>query len=472
MPPSIHDRIDEERKAALPEAAMVKEFRNYYRGRQRSTHTTKQAPLLRGLLGNLFCANACRKIVNETASRHELLRFQVESETVAKFLDEVFVKNRLADLQQQAGIATLRDGNHALALRWKPADPRTGDGGRVTVHRERWWDGTSGVFVAYGDDGEPTYAVKEWKEPAHAGGAARRVVWFPDRIERYVRQGDGWRPYRLEGDPAGSNGTVPWVKRDGSPLHIPVVHLANGSDDDAPYGASELDGGVLGVQDEINDIHRDISSAARLTGFQMYWATGTEPKKDEQGNDRPLLVGPGQVLQSGKADARYGVLPAGDLAQLKEALVAKQETIGWMTDTPYHLIAGDWPSGEALVRADMPQANKTNRLNKSIAPRWGTVGHRSTEIFNTFGDGPPLDEDALITAVFAAPERLDAMTQAQVAAAREAIRTRQGLKEIGFTDKEADEILAERSAQADADLEREQRRFDRGGGPPAGGEET
>lgn len=453
---TIHERIFEERRAALPEAKMAKTFRQYYRGRHRSTQTRAQAQILRGVLANLFCDNICRKVINETASRHELLSFEAENEGVEAYLADLFTRNAVGDLQADAAVATLRDGNHAVSLEWHAPNPDRPTDGRVIVHRERVWDGESGVFAAFGRDGQPEYAVRDWKERGDQGEIERRVVWFPDRIERYVKHGDGWRPYPLPDDPAGTNGVVPWVKSDGSPLHVPIVWMANGSDDDTAYGASELDGGVLGLQDEINDIQRDITATARLTGYQMYWATGSPPQVDTLGNVVPLAVGPGQTLQTGEPNARFGVLPAGDLTQLKAARMVKLEAIGQMTDTPIHDIIGQWPSGSALIRADMPKIAKVNRLNKMLAPQWASVAHKATELANAFGPGPPLDESALITAVFAAPEKLDPLAVAEVRkaeaeaqAAIELLQDEESLIAMGIPEDEARRRLARRSAAAE-----------------------
>lgn len=469
---SQHDVIDEERQAAFPEASELVTWRDYYAGEQKGTLTPQQSKTLRGALGHRFCDNVCAKVINEVAGRHELSGFQVDDEDVADFLDALWVKNALAELQQEVGLAVLRDGNHALALRWLPeAPPIRGTtppasriaAGRVTIHQEPWWDGTSGMFVAYGSDGRPSYAVKDWQERTPSGVLLdRRTIFFPDHLERWVGQGDGWQPFSLASDPAGTGGSVPWVRRDGTPLGLPVIHFAAGSNRNTPYGASLLDGGVLGLQDEVNDIQRDITAAARLTAFQMLYATGTAPQTDEQGKAKPMPVGPGQVLQSPEEGARYGVLPAGDLTQLASALLVKIRAICRMTDCPLHVITGEWPSGAALLRSEMPLVGRATRLNRTTAPAWATVAHRSTELANTFGDGVQLDEEALITAEFVPPERLDALTLAQVdktkaeaLVEREKLNDRVSLQELGLTDEQIDEILGPREAAAERAAQRQ-----------------
>ena len=325
----------------------------------------------------------------------------------------------IRDSQYDVHYATLRDGNHAALLGWRVAEGVDGDGnatrtGRVTIQRERWWDGTAGVFVAYGDDGRPTYAVKDFAvmlgDPPKAH--TRRTVYFPDHIERYVADGRGWRPFPLEDE--ASTGIVPWVKKDGSPLGIPVVHFANGSDDDAPYGVSDLDGGVIGLQDQINDLHWDIVAAARMAGYQVYTATGVTVDKNADGSDKPLRMGPGVVLRTDNPNGRFGVLQAGDMSQLIDTLRLKVRTVAANTMTPEHDIGGgEWPSGIALLRADMPAVVKAERGAKSLGPAWETAMHRATEIANAYGS-ERLDEGALITAEFADPARLDALAKAEV----------------------------------------------------------
>jgi hypothetical protein len=358
--------------------------------------------MLRGVRSYPAVDNVANKVVFELANRLQLLSWQVADEAVSDHLAELWVKASLPKLQGEAHYAMVRDGNHAIGLNWHAPSSR------VVLSRMPWWDGKSGVWVAYGDDGEPAYAVNEWTE----GGRTRRTLYYDDRIERYVATGDGWRPLQLPDDEAWP---IPWVKRDGSPLHPPIVHFPAGSDDDTPYGASVLDGGVLGLQDDVNDLQSDTTVAARLTAYQMYYGTGVTAATDDAGEPVPTEVGPGVMLENENPDARYGVLPAGDMSQLIAARGVKIQAISTNTGTPIHLITGgDWPSGEALIRAESSLAGRASVLVDAVKPRWATVGHRATEMANTFGNGAPLDENALIAAEFAPVERRDALTLAQI----------------------------------------------------------
>lgn len=461
-PMNIHEQIEDDRKASLPEGSSwenIQTYRLYDRGKQASTLSPAQKHMLRGLLGASFSDNVLHKVVFEHAYRLALQPWKVEDAQVQAYLDRLWTLVTMPDFSSDVSYATVRDGVFAVGLKW--LNPTTRDGeGRVVFVKERWWDGRSGVFVAFGDDGLPTYAVKEWSER----GYKRRTVYFDDRIERYWDKEGGWSHFIAPDD--DGQWPVPWIKRDGSPLHMPIITFAAVSDDDTPYGASIMSGGVLGLQDEINDIQRDITIAARMTAYQMYWATGVSPKVDEAGNPVKAEVGPGMMLENENPDAKYGVLAAGDMSQLLAAHGKKLQTVSYNTGTPLHAITGgDWPSGEALVRAEVPIVSWGKKMIESIGPSYSTLGHRSTEMFNVFGRGPRLNENALITSPFEPPEKRDELTVVQldrektnalVAKLALGFSKRALLREYGLSDAQITametERISEKTAEAEAGL--------------------
>ena len=344
-----------------------------------------------------------------------------------------------------AHYAALRDGNHAVALGWED--------GRVRLARERWWNGRHGIFVVYDGGARPRYAVKDWQ----AAEGLRRTIWYDDRIERYLADGAGWRSYRLPAD--GEAWPVPWVDRQGAPLGIPIVHLActerpnDGDERDdftSAYGASVLDGGLLGLQDEINDVQRDISAAARFAGYQMLWGTGVTPQRDQAGNEIPLIVEPGAFFRDELPDAAFGTLPAGSLAELERTLTIKLQAVSRQTAVPQHLIAGQWPSGEALLRAERPLTDRAEALIRVIGPAWSSVAHKATLLLNTFG-GYQLDTSLLIAAVYAPAERRDPLTRAAIATAEAPfVSRRETLRTLGRSPAEIERILSEIAEEARA----------------------
>lgn len=450
-PSSIHSQIEAERTAAQPQAALVKTFRKYARGEQRGTLTAGQQAILRGLLGNRFADNICKRILAELRNRLRLARFDVANVPVTAYLETFWVLNQIAALSAAVHWAMLRDGDHAVSLNWVD--------GRVRLSRERWWNGKTGMFVAYDDADRPAYAVKDWHD---ATNTKRRTVWYADRIERYAQQESGWRLINLAEDDVPEDGqghAVPWVDAAGQGLGIPVVHFANiqvpndaaGDDSkdeaDPRYGMSELDGGVLGLQDEINDLHRDIAAAARFAGYQTYWATGVQDPVDDEGKPVAWKVEPGMMYSDASPDAAFGTLAAGSLTELERALNLKLQAVGRSAGIPLHIISGDWPSGEALLRAEMPLIDKVETLGASVGPAWASVAHKATLLANTFG-AAGLDTAALITTVLMPVARRDPLTLSAIAAAEAPfVSERQTLRTLGYAPKEIDRIMAERQQE-------------------------
>lgn len=454
----FHTELEDERKAAAPEGTTWEEvnvYRSYDRGHHSHTLSPHQARILHGVVGRRHADNAVHKIIFEHANRVVFEAWEVANKEVQLYLDDLWVRCRMADFSADRNYATIRDGNHVVSLAWHNEQQR------VLLGRERWWDGKQGTYFRYGDDGEAVYAVKEWRVKAPSGEVGRRTVYFEDRIERYINRTGIWEAYSLPSDK--DQWPVPWVKPNGDPLHIPLVHLANVSDADTPYGASILAGGAIGIQDEINDVQRDITVAARMTAYQMFWATGVKPKTTVSGEVEPTQVGPGMFLENDNENAKYGVLAAGDMSQLIATHTMKYKTLGNNTATPVHLITGgDWPSGDALVRADKPLADSSKRVVDSVSPSWATVGHRAVELRNRYLPGAALDENALIACRFTPTDKPDPLTAQQIE--HEKINTLMALKGLGFSTKailikyglseaEATKMVAESLAETVASTE-------------------
>lgn len=396
------EQIEAWRESDSPQSADLCTFRDYARGQQGKPLTATEMDLL-GRRGDQTVAdNVCKLILSTAASRLSLEGWLVSEPTVQRYLDELWLRNAMKRLQYDVHFAFLRDGNHAVSLRWKPGQ-LFAETGRVTLHREPWWDGESGIFIAYSDYDEDAWAVKDWDERGTNNTIKRRTIYYPDVIFRYRREGGEWR--QMPGSP------VPWTRADGTPLGLPVIHFANSSADDSLYGQSDLTG-LLGLQDDLNSIQRDMTIASAFAGFQMLTATGVNADADD------LIVGPGRLLKTGNPAAQFGVIPPGDMSSLTGTHAYKRQTMAVDSSTPIHLITGgDWPSGEALLRAEMPLVDKVERLQEIAGPSWVRVAHRATELGDAFGR-LGLNEDAPISAKWEEAERLDPLTDTAVKQAR------------------------------------------------------
>ena len=459
MAENIHEEIEAEREAALPNAEDLVTYRRYARGKHEESLTPYQSRVLQGILGNDFCDNVVGRVLSELRNRLRLDRFDVAGEgaaheAVKEYLSDLWTLCRFRSLSGAVHYATMRDGDHAVSLAYlqRPNGER-----RVSVQREGWWNGKYGMFVAYDDYGLPSYAFKDWKG---RDGRDYRTIYYDDRLERYRKEGDGWRPYALPTDP--EDGVVPWTmngKPDGEPLGLPVVHFANiqvpqdptgqgkKGEVDPLYGGSELAGGLLGLQDEINDIHRDITANARFNAYQMTYGTGIQERRDEEGKAIPYTPFPGAFFQSDNPDARFGRIEAGDVEPLRDTLRIKIEAISRGSSVPMFAIQGEWPSGEALIRAEMPLIDKVETIAASVGPAWASVAHKATRLHNAFGGGD-LDEDLMISAVFGPMVRRDELTQALIAEKKHPhISEKETLRILGYSPEDIERIMTEREEE-------------------------
>jgi len=440
---ALHRQIEIDREEFFRHAGNLVDYRAYAKGEQEVTLTDEQKEMLEGLVNHRFCDNVIHQIISEDSDRLDLKRFDCPDDRVRRFLNEHFwVMNTLDEKSGETHYNALRDGDYCVMVDWD------NDRGRVVVLREPWWDGTTGVYIAYDSQGQAIYAVKEWPTLT----AIRRTVWFDDQILRFESVGgQSWLPYPL---PEDSGWPQPRLRDDGRPLHIPFVHFANASrSSTGNYGSSEASGGMLASQDLLNDSRYDLAIAARFTGYQQMYMTGmkleTDPKSGKK--IRPKM-GPGFVHHSEESSARIGTLPAGSLAQLIDQYMTNLQAMARMSRTPLHLITGSqWPSGLALIRSEMPLIGKVSRQIKKFSPKWAEVGHRAVELQNEFGqgfEGNRLDEDATtapVTVKYAPAEKYDPVTMAmgdkafwEAAAAAQAVGVtlRFFLKKQGWSDEQ------------------------------------
>jgi hypothetical protein len=415
-----HKKINDDRDLLSAENLLQVDYRDYCLGVQRDTLTDEQTAILEGVDHFSRANNICHQVIVEAADRIKLLGPEERGEGVVwcedagvqAWLDELWVKAAIEDLQGEVTYNTYRDGNTALQVSVNPYSQM------VEFRQRLWWNGAEGVFVWHGDNLSEAYAVDEWTESYREGQGSeartrqRRTVYYEDRIEQYSSIAGGgisWEPFN--GGP-GSPPVISWLKGDGTPLHIPIIHFANAgrmNTSYVKYGISNLSGGVLNKQDSLNDADADLLIAMRLSAFPQTWVSGYTPSKDAAGNLQAFAasVGPGNIWSDQNEAFKVGTIPPGDISQLLNGKMEILRDVSRMTRTPLHAITGgDWPSGAALDKAELPAVNQAKRMAAKLSPAWNTVFHRATEQANHFLKAG-LNEDAMIQVRFASFENRD-----------------------------------------------------------------
>lgn len=483
--PATHAEMTKDRLSYLPEGESVQQYRDYCEGKHALQLTEDQKTILEGLTGNKFSDNLAAMICAQARDRLRFLRWDCKNAAVKDRLANLFTLAGIKERQGKIHFDTLRDGNHAVAVAWSNEDRR------VQIHRENWWNGEEGVFIGYGPNDKAVYAVKEWfiterdASGKEKGTLRRRVVYYDDRFERWVSSDNGntWEPFKLPGDEGVW--PQPWKRLDETPIGIPIVHFRNSGQGESVYGSSEIAFGAIGLIDHILDLHYVLSGAARMEGYQILWAAGIDPGNDKAtGEPKKLKVAPGTLLHSKSTDFKMGAVGSGNPEGVLAIRKDKLQALAQMTKTPLHSITGgDWPSGEALLRAEQPAAGKAETQRDTLERVWAAVGHLAIVVENRFGTEAKLPEDvkeATIEAVFGPVERRDALSvSVMLNNLGDVLSRMEKLRLLGYTDEEAKKILAEKDAEAMADVERQNLLFSRGVGPgtqlpgrgPAAGEE-
>jgi hypothetical protein len=476
---SIHTRIRQDRDGNSGDNCLswkdIIQYRAYTAGKHAIILTDKQKTILRNLLNDRFCDNVCKQIVGEANGRIAFKGWECSNEPVKKWLDQFYKRAKVAARQSDIHFKSLRDGNFALAVNWDAKCQF------VNVFKENWWDGICGVYIHYDDTDCPDYAVKEWTYIAmvkSADGQAmspvqvkRRVIWFEDQVQKWESltgvSDDSWFPAPLPEDVDGNGDQqwpVPWLDSDGNPMGIPYIHFTNAQTMHGDYGLSELAGGVLGFQDQLNDMQYNITITGKMTGAQMYYATGVKLRKDPATQvSIPITVDAGMFHTSENEKSQFGTLPPGDIQQQIAGYNLKLKRVAQMTATPVHIITGgDWPSGEALLRAELPAVSKAKTQIESFKDSWISAATMAMKIYNRF---KPLGKETInydidkgiVEACFDDPEKRDIVSRSIVVHNMVPnISIREGLRILGYSEERAqdvwDEMVEEQQKSADTML--------------------
>lgn len=442
----IHEQIRRERDSTYQSlwTREIDVYRAYVLGRQSITVTEKQREILKGILGHEYCDNVCQQIIGEGAARLQFLKWKSIDDVTSVALTDFYSGSNVKYVSSKVHYDMLRDGNTAVSLEWDAKKSR------VRLFQEHWWNGVYGLWLKY-DQEDPDcilYAVKQWN--LYEGDmivAYRRVIWSEGEMQRWISFDKvDWQPYSLPQD--NGRWSFPLLDCEGRKMRVPIVHFPNGANITEQYGLSDLSGGIIASQDQINDLQMVISGAARLTGYQMYTISGAKKETDPTtGEEKTPEFGPGQVLTSTSNETRFGTLPAGDISQIIAAYNHKLKSIARVARVPLHRMGeGNPPSGEALVRAEGPAIGKAERQVDVAQVRWRNVGEIYRDLYNANSKNcPVLPEDVMISVLMEEPDRRDKMSKSTIVAnIQNLISPQEALRIMEYSPEDAEKIVSEK----------------------------
>lgn len=297
---------------------------------------------------------------------------------------------------------------------------------------------------------EVLFASKAWVVSLGDGKATRLNLYYPERIERYISNGEivrgAWRPFQED----GTSAVVPWTmdgSPDGEPIGIAVVQFSNDRRGNATYGRTEVHNAIP-LQRAMNKALVDMLRVSDAQGWPQRYATGVAT------SDADLNADPGSVWEIESDLAKVGQLEASDPAGIISLLNKLQEDVATVTRTPQHLvrITGAFPSGESIKTAEAPLVKKAQKRQTSfgnghedvmlLAARLGVANGALA------GDVPLSGYTCEWEDAESRPAELDHISAIN---SKQGISRRQRWREYGYTDEEIARMEAELESEA-ADL--------------------
>jgi hypothetical protein len=386
--------------------------RRYYDGDHEVKLTDRQKKFLE-LHGSdtQFNVNHCPTVIDAAVERLQVIGFDVSDEreeedsekTVSGRLWKWWQLNRMDAVQTEAHRWALRDGEAFVLIAWdnQKGRPDWVLHPRYTAPTVKGGTGY-GVWMNYPNNDylqPPEYAVKEWEEKDEKGNkVARRTVYYPDRIEKFIRDDRRWKRHMDKGD--GDVWPIPWLMPDGSPIGIPVAHLK------APSLKSILRDAIP-LQDLLNKAWLDLIAGADTGAFRslimLGWMPTTDGKEPKADGSNLLKSAPGQIIGTPKEKDKAGVevidpAPLTPLLELEERIVLR---IASMTRTPLsrfnttRQIAG----AETLKQQDAPLLGRVRENMTLFGNGWEDLMILSLRMGAVFG-GMSMDTETQINTVW------------------------------------------------------------------------
>jgi Phage portal protein, SPP1 Gp6-like len=405
-------------------------FRDYYEGNHRLAFSTESFRTAFWRVFREFCDNLCGNVVDAVVDRAEVLGFTVEEgdETLPKTAWEIWQRNRMDVRGVQVLIEALRCGD-AYVLVWPGEDnspmlyPQQADICTVEYDAE--------------NPGNVLWAVKRWQDPATK--KVRVNIYHPDRIEKFLIDGQTPKPYA----PAGENSVLP------NPYGVvPVFHFSTNADI-GQFGKSELKN-VIPLQDALNKSIIDMLVGSETHALPQRWVTGLDLEVDPTTGKvkAPFTAGVDKVWAIESPDAKFGQFDAADLAQLVTVSDMFRLSVARVSRTPLHYLTphkGDFPSGEALRTAETPFVKKVKRYTAAFGNVWEDVMKLALRIQGGV-DSLRLSTQWSDPAAESPKEKLDALTTKQGLG----VSNRQLLIEAGYGETDVERIMEEKAAERDA----------------------
>lgn len=440
-------------------------YSNYYKGIHRLTFATTEWRNEFGSIFSAFADNLCPAVIGAVSHRLAVIGFasygsendptspnrpllrrgRVGGEDdAADRAWEIWNDNRMDRRQKSIYREALIAGDVAVIVWPDDENPR-----RPIFHVQK----PDKCVVRYSDEnpGEPLYAVKAWVTTAKR---ARVSVYYPDRVERWISKGT-----TQGGLPEKADRLVEYEGTEDEPEDFEIENPAGDRVPVVTFGYDALEGepgrsrlaDVLPLQDALNKSVADMLVAGEFQAIPQRVVIGWTPTEfDANGDPKPpWKSGADRILTIANENAKVAEYTAANL----QAFISEQDSfrseIARVTSTPLHylLLSGQFPSGDALEEASAP-------LSAIVGDTRDGFGTSHEELM-ALGLRIATGQGARLTTLWkesGSARNTKAYAETVEIKRGLGISQRQGLRELGYTDPEIDEMdEEEREAKLDAD---------------------
>jgi hypothetical protein len=433
----------------------------YYKGDHDLAFATEKFKNAFGSMFREFALNLCPAVCDAVRDKLKVREFRVEQGGAGLATDawRIWQTNRMGRRSGEVHKEAVKNGD-AYVIVWPNAR------GEVTIYPNK-----AGMCTAVYDEETPgrlLWAAKHWRTPDKR---VRLNLFYPDRIEKYISKAASentlpdakeFMPFgesKVQGPKSKVGGSkrenhpaaeaAPLLRKEGSfvvpnPYGIvPVFHFANNADIGAA-GQSELEA-AMPVQDALNKSVLDMLVAMEFASYRQRWAAGIEIEYGEDGQPiPPFKAGVDHLWITENQDAKFGDFEAANLEQFLKVKDSFRLDMACVTGTPMYYfmqVSGDFPSGEALKKAESRFIAKVRDRQESFGQVWEDVmafalaleGKTDARLFADWEDPAPLSEK----------EKLE-----NIAVKKElGISDAQALIEAGYGEVDVERILGEKKIQ-------------------------
>lgn len=332
---------------------------DYYDGKHPLVFTSEK---LKNIFRNAECfsENWCQVVIDAPMDRIALRGLTLSDESLSEQLENLFRATKLNLWSYDIHKAALVCGESTVIA-------EKFDDDRIRA----FYNDPRNVDVVYESDDPMTmkYAVKCWVD----GKTVHATVYYHDRFEYYGAS-------KAEVESATSMDAIDRLFKPDSETpsapnpfgRIPVFHFRR----ELREVVSELNAGVIRIQDAANKALSDAMVTMEFLGFPQRWAIGNIDLDPERLRPYPgsMTHLPGAV--PGEQPVATGTYPPSENTAIINMLDHFVSALTGITGIPKHFFVstGDAPSGEALITMESPLAKKAQRYIDRFTDVWTDIG--------------------------------------------------------------------------------------------------